>query len=135
MRPSPQILLLALLGCGSESSDTTRLQPIVADEVMGIALHDAVGEGTVALPIRQVNTYGAIPTAGVDRAGNEKKLEPSRVRRHRIRHSSRRGPAGKVAEVQVQTASETDVLAAGALASATTWRRCRCPQTSSWTDH
>ena len=64
MRPSPQILLLALLGCGSESSDTTRLQPIVADDVMGIALHDAVGEGTVALPIRQVNTYGAAIPGG-----------------------------------------------------------------------
>ena len=43
MRPNPQILLLALLGCGDESTDPTRLQPIVADEVMGIALHDAVG--------------------------------------------------------------------------------------------
>ena len=120
MRPSPQILLLALLGCGSESSDTTRLQPIVADDVMGIALHDAVGEGTVALPIRQVNTYGAaIPGGkvsiavrnGGSIAGNQLEFDATGYATALVEV-----PAGKVAEVQVQTASETDVLGRAAKA-------------------
>ena len=120
MRPNPQILLLALLGCGSESSDTTRLQPIVADEVMGIALHDAVGEGTVALPIRQINTYGAaIPGGkvsiavrnGGSIAGNQLEFDATGYATALVEV-----PAGKVAEVQVQTASETDVLGRAARA-------------------
>ena len=87
---------------------------------MGIALHDAVGEGTVALPIRQINTYGAaIPGGkvsiavrnGGSIAGNQLEFDATGYATALVEV-----PAGKVAEVQVQTASETDVLGRAAKA-------------------
>ena len=119
MRPNPQILLLALLGCGDESTDATRLQPIVADMVMGIELHDAVGERTVAVPIRQINSYGAavpggqvsIAVRGGSIAGNQLEFDATGYATALIEV-----PAGTVAEVQVQSASDTEVIGPAAKA-------------------
>jgi hypothetical protein len=123
MRPNPQILLLGLLGCGDESTETTRLQPIVADKVMGIALHDAVGSDTVAVPIRQINSYGAaIPggqvsiavRSGGSIAGNQLEFDATGYATALIEV-----PTGQVAEVQVQTATETEVIGPAAFAFGT----------------
>ena len=120
MRPNPQILLLALLGCGDESIDPTRLLPIVADEVVGIELHDAVGKRTVAVPIRQVNSYGAAVPGGKvsiavrnggSIAGNQLEFDATGYATALVEV-----PTGRVAEVQVQTASETDVIGPAAKA-------------------
>ena len=58
MRPASTAALIALIGCGQDEPTTARLLPIDADAPVSIQLHDTVGDGTIAVSVRQVNSYG-----------------------------------------------------------------------------
>jgi len=120
MRPKSIIATLVLLGCGSETTEIGRLVPIQADTAVAIQLHDAVGYGTVAVPIRQTNSYGiAIPGGGVSIAvrdggtiaGSELTFDATGYATAFVDV-----PAGRVAEVQVQAATGTDKIGRAAKA-------------------
>jgi hypothetical protein len=112
MRPHTPITLLVLAGCGSEPESTFRLVEIDASTPMAIQLHDAVGQGTVAVPIRQTNSYGAAVSGGSisiavrgggSIAGSELSFDATGYATAFVNV-----PNGSIAEVQVQSASETD---------------------------
>ena len=114
MRPKSMIATLVLVGCGSETTEIGRLVPIQADTAVAIQLHDAVGYGTVAVPIRQTNSYGiAIPGGGVSIAvrgggtiaGSELTFDATGYATAFVDV-----PAGRIAEVQVQSATGTDKI-------------------------
>jgi len=120
MRPTSIIATLVLLGCGSETTEVGRLVPIQADTPVAIQLHDAVGYGTVAVPIRQTNTYGiAITGGGVSIAvrgggtiaGSELTFDATGYATAFVDV-----PEGRIAEVQVQSATLTDKIGSSAKA-------------------
>ena len=120
MRPHPLIVLLALAGCGSESTESFRLVEIDASTPMAIQVHDAVGRGTVAVPIRQINSYGvAVPGGDVSIAvrgggtiaGSELTVDATGYATAFVSV-----PAGQIAQIQVQRASETDKIGPAAWA-------------------
>ena len=122
MRPQSIIATLTLLGCGSESSESSRLLPIQASEPVAIQLHSAIGRGTVAVPIRQINSYGiGVPGGGVSIAvrsggsipGSELDFDSTGYATAFVDVAD-----GEVAQVQVQSATETENIGRSARAYA-----------------
>ncbi len=120
MRPTPLIMTLALMGCGEEVTETARLHEVDASTVMGITLHDAAGSGTVAVPIRQINSYGVAIGGGSASvavrgggtiAGNQLTFDATGYATALVDV-----PAGRIAEVQVQSATNTEVIGRAAKA-------------------
>ena len=64
MRPISTVALIALVGCGTEESTTSRLIAVEADQPVSIQLHDTVGDTTIPVSVRQVNSYGAAVPGG-----------------------------------------------------------------------
>lgn len=58
MRPLSTLALMALTGCGEEESNVERLVSIDAASPVSIQLHDTVGDRTIPVSLRQVNSYG-----------------------------------------------------------------------------
>ncbi len=120
MRTPAFIIIAALSACAEQAESPTRLTKIDATTPMAIALHDAVGRGIVALPIRQLNSYGAaVGGGGVTIAvrgggtisGSELSFDATGYATAMITV-----PSGVIADVQVQSATETSIIGTAAYA-------------------
>ena len=118
MHPFSMLALIALTGCGEDKPSLERLVPIDASDPVSIQLHDAVGDRTVAVSLRQVNSYGVGVGGGTAfvavRGGAS--IASGRVSFDSTRYAtlSVSVPESTIAEIQVQQADLTNDLGSAA---------------------
>jgi len=118
MHPFSMLALIALTGCGEDKPSLERLVPIDASDPVSIQLHDAVGDRTVAVSLRQVNSYGVGVGGGTAfvavRGGAS--IASGRVSFDSTGYAtlSVSVPESTIAEIQVQQADLTNDLGSAA---------------------
>jgi hypothetical protein len=112
MRLASLTVLISLSGCKQETAEPISLVAIQGDEPISIQLHDAVGSGSVHVPIRQVNSYGIGVPGGTAMVAvrNGGSIPGGEVSFDAYGYGNLYVdvPNGTVAEVQVQSAERTD---------------------------
>jgi hypothetical protein len=112
--------LVSLGGCKNTKSTPSVLVEIDASAPMSIQLSNGVGDGTVTIPIRQVNSYGVgVPggTASLAIRGGGAQLYENPVEFDAYGYATARveAPDGAVFEIQVQSAERTENLGPSAI--------------------